>query len=91
MPIRAWPRPSRRPVSKFGTEEGKATVRNSWLSVAPKDRATLMKSRSMVRTPVTVLTSMGNTVERKMIATFELRSTPNQMITSGMRAMRGVA
>src|SRR5258705_462289 len=55
------------------------------------ERATLTKSRSMVRTPVMVLTRIGNTLERKMIAILAQMSMPNQMMISGISAMRGIA
>ena len=50
-----------------------------------------MKSASIVRMPVMVLTRIGNTAPRNTIATRDISPMPNQIITSGNSAMRGVA
>ena len=73
------------------TEEGRATLRNNWRSLEPNERATLMKSAFIVRTPVMVLTRMGKTAPRDTMAILEAMPMPNQIITSGSSAMRGVA
>ena len=91
MPTSAWPRPSRSPVSSSGTEEGSATVRNICRSLAPNERATLTKSAWSVRTPVMVFTRIGKMAPRKTIAIFDMRPIPNQIMSSGSSAMRGVA
>ena len=50
-----------------------------------------MKSASTVRTPVMVLTRIGNTAPRNTMAILEPSPMPNQIMISGSSAMRGVA
>src|SRR5512132_1150925 len=90
-PIRARPTANRKPVKMNGTVDGSTTDLKICQSDAPKLLAAVRRLCGVVFTPSRVLISKGKTAPRKMIPTLEIMPMPNQIITKGKRATRGVA
>src|SRR5258706_11645038 len=74
-----------------GTVEGRTTALKIIHSDAPKLRAADRRLCGVVLTPSRELIMIGKTAPRKIIPTFERIPIPNQMMTNGKRATRGVA
>src|SRR4029453_8382184 len=90
-PTNARPSARRNPVRMNGTVEGTTTVLKTIHSDAPKLLAAFKRLTGVVLIPSRVLIRMENTAPRKMMPSLEKIPIPNQMITSGSRATRGVA
>src|SRR5215472_1678179 len=87
----ARPIASRTPTTMNGKELGRITSRATSHSLAPKDRTTLMRTLSALRTPSWVLIRSGNTAPRNTIAIFDHMPMPSQSISNGRKTNRGVA
>src|SRR4030095_352758 len=90
-PISARPTAKRNPVKINGTVEGNTTDLKICHSEAPKLLAAVRRLAGVVFTPSRVFINRGKTAPRKIIPTLERIPMPNQMITRGRRATRGVA
>src|SRR5574342_1118051 len=90
-PMRALPTASLKPVRMNGTVDGNTTLLKICHSEAPKLLAALIRLWGVVFTPSRVLISRGNTAPRKIMPALDRMPMPNQIITRGKRATRGVA
>src|SRR4029450_971618 len=90
-PMSARPTARRRPVRINGTVDGKTTDLKICHSEAPKLLAAVRRLAGVVFTPSRVLIKRGKTAPKEIIPTLERIPIPNQIMTSGRRATRGVA
>src|SRR5262245_7345520 len=90
-PMSARPTAKRKHVQMKGTEDGSTTDLKICHSEAPKLVDAESTLAGVVFTPARVLISNGKTAPKKMIPTLERIPIPNQIMTSGRRATRGVA
>ncbi len=77
------------PAKMKGWLEGNSARRKTVPGEAPKERSRLTTSRSVERSPSTVLTAMGKKPTRAVTITLGSTLGPNQTSSSGARAGTG--
>jgi hypothetical protein len=87
----ARPIASRRPVTTYGSAEGRMRSNHIRRSPEQNERATSTSSRSTSCTPRMVLISTGNSTKRITTTVFAVGPNPNHTTMTGISATLGVA